>query len=104
MMQESQASLGRCVMVGPATAYRLLAQQPARGHTWLGWRRVLLVAFVLGCTMSLITSGRLTLRLVAPATIYWGFVPLAETAALAVVRWPERKTRSFSSALDLFFA
>jgi hypothetical protein len=92
-------------MLNPAVAYRFLAQQPpCRGGGWLGWRGPLLVAFVLGCTMSLITSASLTLRLAGSATIYWGFVPLAETAALAAVCWPGRRTRAFRQTVDLFFA
>jgi len=68
------------------------------------WRRPLLVAVVLGCTMSLITSAGLTLRLAGPATFYWSFVPLAEIAGLAAVCWPGRRALSFSRQVDLFFA
>jgi hypothetical protein len=53
--------------------------------------------------MSLITSASLTLRLAAPATVYWSFVPLAEIAGLAIVYWPERGL-SFGRTVDLFFA
>ena len=54
-------------MLNPAAAYRFLAQRhPGRGSRWLGWRKPLLVAFILGCTMSLIASARLTLRLAGP--------------------------------------
>jgi hypothetical protein len=92
-------------MLNPAAAYRFLAQHPpVRVGRWLGWRKPLLVAFVLGCTMSLITSASLTLRLAGPATIYWSFVPLAETAALAAVCWRGRQARSFGLIVDLFFA
>jgi hypothetical protein len=70
---------------------------------WLAIRRPLLVAFVFGCAISLMTSGRLSLRLVAPATLYSSFVPLLEIAGLAVV-WPWRQSPlSFARAIDLFF-
>ncbi len=48
------------------------------------------------------TSGRITLRLVAPALLCWSFVPLFEIASLALVcrRPPEL---SFGRAVDLFF-
>jgi hypothetical protein len=95
-------------MLRPAAAYRFLAQQPqprpALGGAWLGWRRPLLVAVVLGCTMSLITSASLTLHLAGPATFYWGFVPLAEIAALAAVCRRTRRTGPFGRTVDLFFA
>jgi hypothetical protein len=89
------------VMLNPAAAYRSLAQQPTgRGG---GWRGPVLVAFVLGCTVSLIASASLTSRLAGPATIYWSFVPLAEIAALAVC-WRGTRRRSFRQTVDLFFA
>ena len=81
-----------------------MPQQPSHPHAWLAIRRPLLTAFVFGCVASLITSGRLSLRLVAPATLYWTFVPLLEVAGLAAV-WPwKRSPVSFARAIDLFFA
>ena len=91
------------VMLNPAAAYRLLVREPPGGGIWLVLKRPLLVAFVLGCTMSLITAASLTLRLVGSATIYWSFVPLVETGALAAVCWSERRIVSFPRAIDLFF-
>lgn len=91
------------VMLNPVAGYRLLATQFFGGGAWLIFKRPLLVAFVLGCTMSLITAASLTLRLVGPATIYWSFVPLAETGALTAVCWSGRRMVSFPRAIDLFF-
>jgi hypothetical protein len=92
-------------MLSPAGVYRYLAQQPpGRGGAWLVCRKPLLVAFVLGCSMSLLSSARLTLRLAGPATIYWSFVPIAEIMALGAVCWRDRRTRSFLQTIDLFFA
>jgi hypothetical protein len=80
-----------------------MEQQPSHPDAWLAIRRPLLVAFVFGCAVSLMTSGRLSLRLVAPATLYWTFVPLLEIAGLAAV-WPwKRSPVSFARAIDLFF-
>jgi hypothetical protein len=47
------------------------------------WRRPLLLAFVLGCGVSLLASGRFTLRLVVDGTISFAFVPLCELVAFA---------------------
>jgi hypothetical protein len=58
---------------------------PRAAKAWIAVRRPLLVAFVLGCSVSLMTSGRVTLRLAGPATVYWSFLPLAGIAGLAVV-------------------
>jgi hypothetical protein len=58
------------------------------------------VALVLGCAMSLMTSGRLTLRLVAPAAVYWSFIPLLEIAGLAAVCGKGLRAKT----IDSFFA
>src|SRR4051812_48942776 len=54
-------------------------------NVWLAVRRPLLVALVLGCATSLMTSGRLTLRLLVPAAVYWSFIPVLEVAGLWAV-------------------
>jgi len=49
------------------------------------------------------TSGRLTLRIVAPAMVYWSFIPLLEIASLAIVCRGRPAELSFSRKVDLFF-
>jgi len=90
-------------MFKPAESYRSCGGQ-AEGRWHLAWRRPLGVAFVLGCTMSLITASGLTPRIAGPATVYWSFVPLAEMGALAAVCRRPRRALSFSRMSDLFFA
>jgi hypothetical protein len=87
------------VIFYPAAAYAHLAAAPVNGGRWQALRRPMLVAVVFGCAISLMTSGRLTLRLAGPATIYWSFVPLLEVASLAAV------SRNLISprVIDLFF-
>jgi hypothetical protein len=46
------------VMRNPAAAYRLLVREPLAGGICLALKRPLLVAFVLGCTMSLLTARK----------------------------------------------
>jgi hypothetical protein len=59
---------------------------------------------VLGCAVSLMTSGRLSLRLALPAAIYWSIAPLLQIAGLAAV-WPwKRRELSFARGIDGFFA
>jgi len=80
-----------------------MVQPPSHAGAWLAIRRPLLVAVVFGCAVSLMTSGRLSLRLATPATLYWSFVPLLEIAGLAAV-WPwKRSPVSFARVIDLFF-
>jgi hypothetical protein len=69
------------------------------GRAWIAIRRPLLVAFVLGCAVSLLTSGRVTLRLAGPATLYWSFIPLAGIAGLLVVSG----RRLHAAMVDEFF-
>src|SRR5437763_17006530 len=85
------------VMVSPASAFRRIAKLPASGN-WFA--RPLLVLLVFGCAVSLMTSGRLTLRLALPAMVYASFVPLLEMASLGAVC---RGRLPFRRAVDLFF-
>jgi hypothetical protein len=83
-------------MLRPGSAWRRLAKEPGTEH-WLA--RPLFVAFVLGCSVSVMTSGRLTLRLLLPAMLYATFVPMLQIAALAVCRG----RLPFRKAVGLFF-
>ncbi len=94
-------------MLRPTSAYRRLPELSVVPVKWRALRRPFLFALVLGCMVSFAASGRLTLRLVIPATIYAALVVLIEILALAVVRpkgLPETSSPSFPRALDLFFA
>ena len=67
-------------------------------------RRPLLVAFVLGCAVSVLASGRFTLRLIVDGTLSMAFVPACQMLGLAAV-FPFRQTPvSFAHAVDRFFA
>jgi len=73
-------------------------------NVWLGLRRPLFLAFFIGCTVSFLTAGTLTLRFLVPGMIYWSFVPIVEVAALAAVCWKHRDNVPFSGLVDSFFA
>jgi hypothetical protein len=88
-------------MIQPARAWPRLAALRAEPGAWLWLRRPLLIAAVFGCMVSLMTSGRLTLRLAVPAALYCSFVPLCEIVALAAV--PGRRKLPLAQAIDLFF-
>jgi hypothetical protein len=67
-------------------------------------RRPLLLAFTLGCAVSVLASGRFTLRLIADGMLSMAFVPVCQILGLAVV-YPFRRTQvSFAAAADRFFA
>jgi len=107
------------VMLGPMTAYRRLAG-PTEGERWsataaaerhsttsgaaIALRRPLFAVFVLGCGISLIVSGRLTLRLIAGGAVAWSFVPMLEVASFAAVHRVARARSAFARDVDLFFA
>jgi hypothetical protein len=67
-------------------------------------RKPVLLAFVLGCTVSIVASGRLSVRLITDGAVSFAFLPLVEMAALAAVYRTGRRPISFARAVDLFFA
>src|SRR5262245_29926467 len=69
----------------------------------LGVKRPLFVAFVLGCTVSLLTIRALTLRPVLPALVYCSLVVLIPMLALAAVYSRDRYNLPFPKVLDSFF-
>lgn len=73
-------------------------------HLALLWRRPLVVALMLGCTVSIQTSGTLTARLIADGAISFAFIPIFEMASLAVAYRRGPRPVSFARAVDLFFA
>jgi hypothetical protein len=64
---------------------------------WLA--RPALTVLLLGCAISVMASGRLTLRLILPALLYAVFVPLLQMLSLAVVE----RTMPWRHAVELFF-
>jgi hypothetical protein len=91
------------VAVQPLRAFRSLGRQPLQRGTWLGLRRPLFAAFVLGCCVTLIAAEPFDPRLVASNLFAWAFVPCCETAALGAVVWSMRKRIALSQAIDLYF-
>src|SRR5262245_16395350 len=69
-------------------------------HVWLALKRPLLLAFFLGCFL---THRGLTLRVIAPAMIYWIFLPLIEIVMLAVTARKSRSGTTFGGLIDSFF-
>ena len=98
----SQWSAEGRVLLGPAAAFRELAQEQRSG-AWVLVRRPLLLAFVCGCTVSLLASGRLGARLIVDGAVSFAFVPLFEMAALAIVYRLGPRRIPFARAVDLFF-
>lgn len=80
---------------------RLLLESPDRAGSVL--KRPLLFTFVLGCAISLLVSGRLSVRLVADGIVSFAFVPIIQIGALAAVSRSREAPVSFSRAVDAFF-
>lgn len=90
-------------MCRPSRAFQYLASQPTGRGLWLALRRPLFVAVLLGCGISLMTTGVLTLRVLVSVTTYWTFVPAIEVAGLmAVLRRPPVNA-SWAATIDRFF-
>ena len=96
-------SLDAWVMARPARGFRFIAARPRGAGAWMAARRPLFVALVLGCVVSILTAGSVTLRIVGPATIYWAFVPFVETLVLAAIVLGRPRRMSFSAVVDTFF-
>jgi hypothetical protein len=96
-------SLDAWAMCRPDRAFRYIASQKTGRGLWLALRRPLFVAFILGCGISLMTTGVLTLRLLISVTAYWTFVPAVEALGLiAVLRKPSGNA-SWAATIDRFF-
>lgn len=98
-------SLDAWIMWSPSRAFQYVASQPLDdGGIWVAARRPLFLAFVLGCGVSLLASGTLTLRLAGPATVSWAFVPGVEALTLSAMAWRRQRRASLPATIDAFFA
>ena len=87
------------VMFRPGRAYATLAATDGRG-AWIAFRRPLRLLFVLAAAGSLLTSGRISLRLVVACAECALFLPLLLVASAALAGG---RTVSLARAIDLFF-
>jgi hypothetical protein len=71
---------------------------------WLVLRRPLALAFMLGCTVSMLTSRTFNARLILDGALSYAFVPLFQIAAFAVVFRPATAPLTFAESVDRFFA
>jgi hypothetical protein len=75
-----------------------------RSNLWLLIRRPLFLLFVCGCVVSLWTSGRFSIRLVADGMVSFAFIPVFQVLSFAVAyRLASGDTR-VAPAADRFFA
>jgi len=84
------------VIFAPATVWPRAAGSASTGH-WLS--RYLLLMVVAGCSASLMTTGRVTLRIAVPCMVYTAVVPAFQLASLAAV---VRGALPFRRAAELF--
>ena len=75
------------------------SRAPARVAQLL--RRPLLLALILGCAVSVLASGRFTLRLIVDGALSMAFVPACQVLGLAAV-YPFRRTQVSFARLDYF--
>src|SRR5215510_7729757 len=70
------------VMLRPRRTFLELGKFSSGDSRWLFWRRPLFVLLVVCCSLSLMTSAKLSLHLVASTAIYWSFLPLVAILGL----------------------
>lgn len=92
------------VTVSPGKAYGILAGEHAAVGPLVAVKRPALVALILGTTIAISATHRVTLTLVASTSLYWSFAPLVQMLAAAIVIASSRQRRlGMARALDLFF-
>lgn len=91
------------LVMNPVATFRDLVREED-GGTWTLVRRPLNFLFVLGCVVSMLASGRLSVRLIVDGMVSFAFIPVFELVALAAVFRSRPQPVRFSRALDLFFA
>ena len=93
------------LIVNPRDTYARLARSRAAVGPLGALRRPLLVAIVLGTSIAIAATGRVTPRLLVSTTALWLFVVLLQLAiAVTLIAAPARRTVGLPRALDLFFA
>ena len=75
-----------------------------RSSLWVVVRRPLTFLFVCGCVVSMWTSGRLSVRLIADGAVSFAFLPAFQLLAFAVVYRRAPRQLPFAQAADRFFA
>ncbi|HLW88282.1 MAG TPA: hypothetical protein VKR57_07290 [Terriglobales bacterium] len=90
------------IMLRPGAGYQRLVRQGAGSKGWAAAQRPLFIVLALGCLVSLVTAGGLSLRLFAAGAVNALFVPLLEIAVLAGL-WRGRRRMPFAQTVDLFF-
>jgi hypothetical protein len=101
--RERRLSAEARVLLSPAATFRELIEDE-RGGSWVFVRRPLLLALALGCTVSMLTSSRLSARFIVDGAISFAFVPIFEVMALAIVYRLAPRRIPFSRAVDLLCA
>jgi hypothetical protein len=81
-----------------------LAQTQASNNLILALRRPAFIALILGCSIALMASSRLSVELVLSTTLCWSYVPLAELVALLFVTANNKAELTKPQVIDRFFA
>src|SRR5262245_59965528 len=96
-------SSGLSLMADPRATYRRLSDSPTPTAARVLLRGPLLLCLVLGVSVSLGATGRLSVEGVLSAGLTWSFAPAVQLAALAVVMKSTRTAVPLTRATDLFF-
>jgi hypothetical protein len=65
-------------------------------------RQLLLFLFIIACTVSVVVTGRFTVREILDAAISFAFVPVVELVGFALAWRLSRQTRTFNDATRMF--
>jgi hypothetical protein len=92
-------------MWSPRAAYASLVRGADKASAVVALRRPILAAGVIGVSVAICATGRVTPALVLGTTITWSYIVLLQLAiALPLIAPRARRTIGIARALDLFFA
>jgi hypothetical protein len=92
------------LIVSPRSAYAELARRPVRVSAIAALRRPLVAALVIGTSLSLSSTGRVTPALVLGTALCWSYLVVAQIAiAVPFIAADARRTVGLPRAIDLFF-
>ena len=90
------------VLGSPAATFREVATA-SRSGAWTLLRRPLLLLLAMGITLSVLSSNRISVRVVADGMVSFAFLAVIETIALGIVFLREKRALPFARAVDAFF-
>lgn len=86
---------------GVELSVRLLERNVS--SAWLGWRRLLFIAFIIACCVTFMATAQFSVGSVLSAMLYWSYVPAIQCLALLIACKGQAANVSRSRLIDTYF-